>query len=109
MCKYFGIFYYNFIGKSAHKKPGKLVTKPFNKRKNAIENFNMTEYKYFIFVYFNQQLGICQKIHCARANQIAENRIKLISVIQTIILCGRKYSDLRGTFDAGTLVLKITQ
>lgn len=50
----------------------------------------MIEYKNFIFVYFNQQLGIFQKIDCARAYQIAENRIKLISVIQTIILCGHK-------------------
>lgn len=66
VCKYCAIFYHNFIGKGAHQKPGLLVTKPFNKWKNAIECFNIhnnTEYhknnvfiaENFISVYCNKQ------------------------------------------------------
>jgi len=116
VCKYCAIFYHNFIGKGAHQKPGLLVTKPFNKWKNAIECFNIhnnTEYhknnvfiaENFISVYCNKELDICQKIDSARANQIAENKKKLIPVIQTIILCGRQELALRGTSDAGPLTL----
>jgi len=116
VCKYCAIFFHNFIGKGAHQKPGLLVTKPFNKWKNAIESFNThnnTEYhknnviiaENFISVYSNKKLDICQKIDSARANQIAENKKKLIPVIQTIILCGRQELALRGTSDAGPLTL----
>lgn len=116
VCKYCAIFYHNFIGKGAHQKPGVLVTKPFNKWKNALEIFNThnnTEYhknnvffaENFISVFCNQQLDICQKIDSARANQIVENRKKLIPVIQTIILCGRQELALRGTSDSGPLTL----
>jgi len=116
VCKYCAIFCHHFTGKGSHQKPGVLVTKPFNKWKNAIEFFNThnsTEYhknnvffaENFISVYCNKQLDIYQKIDSARANQIAENRKKLIPVIQTIILCGRQELALRGTSDAGPLVL----
>lgn len=37
VCKYCAIFFHNYTGKGAHQKPGVLVTKPFNKWKNAIE------------------------------------------------------------------------
>jgi ethanolamine utilization protein EutP (predicted NTPase) len=109
-------YHHNLTGKGAHQKPGVLVTKLFNKWKNAIEIFNThsnTEYhknnqyfaENFISVYSNQQLDICQKIDSARVNQIAENRKKLIPIIQTIILCGRQKLALRGTSDAGPLTL----
>jgi hypothetical protein len=73
VCKNCTIFYHNFTGKGAHQKPGVLVTKPFNKWKNAIEIFNThSNIKYhknnqiftenFISVYSNQHLDICQKI-----------------------------------------------
>lgn len=99
VCKYYAIFYHNFSGKGAYRKPGVLVIQSFNKWKIAIEMFNIhnsTEYhknnvffaENFISVYSNHQLDICQKFDCTRAYQITENRKKLIRVIQTIILCG---------------------
>ena len=78
MCKYCAIFCHNFTSEGAHQKPNVLVTKPFNKWKNAIDIFNShTEYykkqrfffvvENFISVYCNQQLDICQKNDSARA------------------------------------------
>lgn len=116
VCKYCAIFGHEFGGKGGHQKLNKLVVKPFNNWKNAIEKFNehcQTEFHKcnamradnFIDIYSKKSPNILQKLDSARSIQIDQNKKRLIPIIQTIILCGRQEISLRGTDDYGPLSL----
>lgn len=57
----------------------------------------------FLRVFKKQQPDIMTQLDTGRLNQIAQNRSKLIPIIDTIKLCGRQELALRGTCDSGPI------
>ena len=81
--------------------PGVLVTKPLKNFQKALEILNKHEGKQFhkssvvqmdefVKVMTNQQPSIRTRLNQATAKQIAANRQKLCSIVETIVLCGRQ-------------------
>lgn len=60
----------------------------------------------FLTIFSKRQLNINQNLNSARAIQIVENRKRLISIVQTLLLCSRQELTLCGTSDSGVLILK---
>lgn len=96
------------VGKSSHQQRKSLVSRPFDKWKNAMQNFKCPgESQYhqscallannFMKVHNNVQKDILRHLI------LAENRKKLIPIIETIKLCGRQELALRGTCDSGSI------
>ncbi|XP_008182934.1 52 kDa repressor of the inhibitor of the protein kinase-like [Acyrthosiphon pisum] len=108
VCKYCAIFGRKFGGKGSHQKQLiTLVIRPFNNWKRAVAKFtehsqtefhnsNATRANNFVAVYSKNCQNIIQKLD---SSQIDQNRKILISIIQTIILCGRQEIALRGISD----------
>lgn len=57
----------------------------------------------FLKVHKNLQKDIISQLDTGRAIQIAENRKKMVSIIEIIKLCGRQELALRGTCDSGQI------
>ena len=53
----------------------------------------------FLAVMENKALGIDAQLSSMRKRNIAENRLKLKSIVETVILCGRQGIPLRGHRD----------
>lgn len=66
-----------------------------------IHKTNVLRSENFIAVHTKNHKDILHKLDSARAQQINTNRKRLITIIQTIILCGRQEIDLRGSNDSG--------
>jgi len=101
-----------FAGKCSHQKLGALIKVPLTKWKDAIERFNQhsnSEYHKlsimraddFIKIMENKKNSIVNEIYSSRKKQVLENRTKLFSIIETIILCGHQNIALRGHRDTG--------
>jgi hypothetical protein len=95
---------------------GKLVVKPFNNPKNAIDSFNehaghefylaaTTRAQNFISVFENKKKDIFESLDSGRKAQALHNRAKLNPTVKTVIVCGRQGIPLRGHSDTGTLAL----
>lgn len=79
--------------------PGVLVTKPLTNFQKALEILNkhdnkrfhrssVVQMEEFLKVMTNEQPSIRGRLSEATAQQIATNRQKLCSVVETIVLCG---------------------
>lgn len=86
-----------YAGKGSYQHIGALKARGFIKWKNAIEAFNEHNHKgctelteTFLKVSRGEQLSVAVQVHSKRSRQAAENRLKLISIIRTILLCGRQ-------------------
>lgn len=87
--------------------PGVLVKKPLTNFQKALEilnkhdskefhKFSVVRMSDFIKVMSNQQLSIRSSLNQATAQQIATNRLKLNSIVETVLLCARQNIPLRG-------------
>ena len=88
-------------------EPGMLVTRPMTNFKKALESLRKHSGKEhhlrsivrrdnFLKVMSNQQPAISSVLSQTTADQIAKNRLKLASIIKTIVLCGRQNISLQG-------------
>lgn len=102
-----------YISKNFHAQAGVLVSYALSDFKHAIENLKKHEQKdyhkeavvkmeSYVKVMSGQQDSISVQINNAAKELIATNRMKLQSIMETIILCGRQNIPLRGHRDAGT-------
>ncbi|CAI6345960.1 unnamed protein product [Macrosiphum euphorbiae] len=109
LCKFCVLFSNSDTGKGSHEKTKSFVTQPFKKWKNAIEKFNDHENcqyhklskeraEYFLSVNYRKQKSVIEVLNSEQARQASENRKKLYSIVETIILCGRLEMSLRGMF-----------
>ena len=87
-----------------------LVTKSLTNFQKALEilskhqltefhKFSVLQMDDFLKVMTNQQPSIRASLQKSMADQIALNRKKLISIVETIVLCGRQNISLRGHRD----------
>ena len=94
-------------------EPGMLVTRPMTNFKKALESLRKHSGKEhhlssivrrddFLKVMSNQQPAISSVLSQTTADQIAKNRLKLASIIKTIVLCGRQNISLQGHRDNQT-------
>ena len=109
------------------KELGVLVTRPLHNFKKATEIMNDHFYgsrkkgrkshqvafekalKNFISVFENQSLSIASQLSMERDRQIEENRLKLISIVETILFLGRQGIANRGHREGTALVLENTE
>ena len=56
----------------------------------------------FVKVMSARQLNICSQLDAIPASQIHQNRQKMKSIVETIILLGRQNIPLRGRHGSGT-------
>jgi len=111
ICKYCALFSTGHAGKGWQRLKC-FVTEPFNKWKNALENFkNHSKCDYhktcvqmandFIKIFNNKSKHVATLLDTGKCAQVEANRRRLRPMIETIILCGRQELPLRGTDDAG--------
>lgn len=102
-----------YMSKNFRAQAGVLVSYALTNFKHAIDSFKKHEQKdyhkeavvkmeSFVKVMSGQQDSISVQINNAAKELVASNRKKLLSIIETIILCGRQNIPLRGHRDAGT-------
>ncbi|XP_025415571.1 zinc finger MYM-type protein 1-like [Sipha flava] len=102
------------LGKGSSVKVGAFVNKPFIKWKNALEYFithsNADYHKLstlraeeFVKIIENKTVDVATQVNSSRKAQVIENRLKLISIIKTIIFCGRQELAMRGHDDSGPI------
>ncbi|XP_025421453.1 uncharacterized protein LOC112691420 [Sipha flava] len=114
LCKFYVLFSNSDTGKGSHEKTKRFVSQPFKKWKNAIEKFNDHENcqyhklskeraEYFLSVNYRKQKSVIEVLNSEQARQASENRKKLYSIVETIILCGRLEMSLRGKNDSGRI------
>lgn len=96
------------------KELGVLVNKPLINFKKATEKLDehfhrkqfhklaVEDAMMFSKIQKNKALSIDQQLSTLRRERIAQNRLKLKSIAETIILCGRQGIALRGHRDDGT-------
>ena len=91
--------------------PGVLVMKPLTNFQKALEilgkhetkefhKFSVVKMIEFTKVMTNQQPSIQSQLSQAKADIIASNCLKLASIVETILLCGRQNIPLRGHRDS---------
>uniref|UniRef100_A0ABD2X8A9 TTF-type domain-containing protein n=1 Tax=Trichogramma kaykai TaxID=54128 RepID=A0ABD2X8A9_9HYME len=113
-CKYCFLFADDTAGKGDHQNLKNLVKEPFKNWKKAIDTFKLHEdHIYhknciitgtdFLSTASNLKRDVLHVLDVARMHQIQENRKKLQSIIDTIILYGRQEIALRDTDDYGPL------
>ena len=95
---------------------GALVNKPLTNFKKATEKLDQHFFEkefhksavqaamMFRKVQQNQVLSIDQQLNTLRQERIAQNRLKLRSIVETVLLCGRQGIALRGHRDDQTHV-----
>lgn len=99
-CRYCAAFSVSGAGRG-HQALGVLVKKPFNKWKNAVEQFTShenTAYHKICVLKADEWLKISKGIqpsvevqqNSALQNQIEENRKFVLPIIETVLLCGRQ-------------------
>ena len=104
-----------YMSKNFCAQAGVLVSYALTNFKHAIDNLKKHEQKdyhkeavvkmeSFVKVMSGQQDSISVQIDNAAKELVATNRKKLLSIIETIILCGRQNIPLRGHRDAGTVL-----
>lgn len=114
-CKYCTLFTSENEGKGSHQQLGYFVNKGFRKWKKAKESFrHHATLKYhlkcqemahnFLSVYDGKRKDIQQQISSDFTKKREENQAKLLSIVKTIILCGRQELPLRGTSDSGNVL-----
>uniref|UniRef100_A0A2S2Q2I5 TTF-type domain-containing protein n=1 Tax=Sipha flava TaxID=143950 RepID=A0A2S2Q2I5_9HEMI len=112
-CKMCVLFSNETSGKSSSVKVGALVDKSI-KWKNAMECFithSNTDYhklstlraEEFVKIIENKTFDVTTQVDSFRKAQVIENRLKLISIIETIIFCGRQELAMRGHNDNGPI------
>ena len=98
------------FAKTEHRGVGALVTSPLVKFKDATADFNkhsktayhrkaqldLTE---FNSIMEQRQCDVVQQACCGMRARIKENRLKLVSLVKTVVLCGRQNIALRGHRD----------
>jgi hypothetical protein len=116
LCRYCVFLTQGEVGKGQHVKLEKLVAKPFNNWKNAIESFNehavhefhlaaTTRAQNLILVFENKKKDIFESLDSGRKAQALQNRAKFNPIVKTVIFFGRQDIPLRGHSDTGTLAL----
>ncbi|CAH1102364.1 unnamed protein product [Psylliodes chrysocephalus] len=107
LCIYCVLFARDCTGKGSHQQLKFLVTQLLTKWKDAVHDFkHHSEIQYhkssvlladnFMKMYNKSQPNIISQIDNGYLAQIAENRKRLISIIETIKLCGRQELALKG-------------
>lgn len=115
LCKVCVLFSSKEVGKGNHQHLGALVNKAYINWKNALEDFSKhaaTTYhkkcfslaENFLSVADGKTEKITNQLSSESARQAAENREKLRSIVETIILCGRQEFALRGSHDFGKVM-----
>lgn len=115
LCKVCVLFSPEEVGKGSHQHLGALVNKSYTNWKNALEDFSKhaaTAYHKRCFAHAENFLSVADgkiekitnQLSSEHAQQTAENRQKLRSIVETIILCGRQELALRGTNDFGKVM-----
>jgi hypothetical protein len=59
--------------------------------------------KIFLSVNYRKQKSMIEVLNSEQARQASENRKKLYSIVETIILCGKFEMSLRGKNDSGRI------
>ncbi|CAH1115161.1 unnamed protein product [Psylliodes chrysocephalus] len=102
LCKYCVLFVKDYAGKGFHQQLKSLVTQPFTKWKDAVHDFeHHSESQYhkssvlLADNFVKVQPNIISQIDSGYLAQIADNRKRLIPIIETIKLCGRQELALR--------------
>ena len=101
-------------GQGSNCSVGALVKSPFIKYKNAIEAFNAHEKSAvhktsmkiadsFIATFLGKCDDMQVALDSARKRQVAQNRNRLVPIVQTVIFCGMQELALRGHRDSGPL------
>jgi hypothetical protein len=100
LCRYCVFSAQGEVGEGQHVKLGKLVAKPFNGWKNAIESFNehavhefhlaaTTRAQNFISIFENKKRDIFESLDSGRKAQALQNRAKFNPIVKTAIFYGR--------------------
>jgi Domain of unknown function (DUF4371)/hAT family C-terminal dimerisation region len=95
------------FAKTGHRSVGMFVVSALTKFKNATTEFSahaacdyhrfaMQDFSSFISIMEQRQLSVVQMATTGTARRIQENREKLKSILDTVILCGRQNFALRG-------------
>lgn len=114
LCKLCAVFSSDSGCKGQNQKLQSFVTVPFNQWHKAIEKFkdhsatkyhinNVLKADNFISVFNKNHPDIRNTLDISRQKTIAENRMRLVPIIDVIKLCGRQELALRGTLDSGPL------
>lgn len=117
MCKVCLLFGAETVGKGSHQRVGVLVKQPFRRWKDAKEIFrNHQKLEYhktsslradeFLSVAEKRRDDVATQVDEDRKKQIYENRARLCSIVDSLMLCGRQGISLRGTDDAGPVGLE---
>lgn len=107
LCKFCVLFSNTYAGRG-NNQLGALVVRPFTNWKKALKTFEMhTKTDYHVFsaqkaLHFTRIMeGDAQDVVTAATlhnqKEVEENRKKLCSIVETIILCGRKGIHYEGT------------
>lgn len=116
-CSVCVLFAGEYAGKGSHEKLQIFVNKPFNKYKDAKQDFkkhkehtyhkhNSSRAENFLLSYSGKCVDVTQQLHTGWNNQIRENRKRLIPIIETVHFCGRQGISLRAHRDSGPLSLE---
>lgn len=114
LCHFCVLFGQKEVGKGAHTAAKALVTRHFDRWKDAKELFRHHEgllyhnnavvsSQNFIDVHEKKKPNVSLQLNTAKRNEIELNRKILSSIIQTIIFCGRQDISLRGHRDSGVI------
>ena len=114
-CRLCVLFSNDCVGKGGHQCTGRLVSQSFRNYKKAIEKFDdhqKTDYHKrcvtlsdsFLQVAVGSSLNVSKQVNVYRKNQAEENRLKLKSIVKTIIFCGRQGIALRGKIESGEVL-----
>jgi len=111
ICKYCALFTTGGAGRGWQTLKS-LVTEPFNKWKNAIEQFKKhSQCAYhksallmadqFMSIYSNKSKSVVAQLDLKDSMEVELDRQRLIPIVETIIMCGRQELALRGSNDSG--------
>ena len=89
-----------------------MVSSKFASWKNALEVFNshsnaeyhttaMVDGDTFVYMMTHKTENIQHRLDNSLAQQVAQNRSRLVPIIEAVIVCGRQEIALRGHHDSG--------
>ena len=115
-CKYCVFFAKRAVGKGSHENLKSLVTCKFANWKHALEvfkNHKDTEYHKaaivdgdnFVHMMTHKTDDIQHRVDASLAQQVIQNRGRLVPIIEAIIVCGRQDIALRGHRDSGPIIV----
>lgn len=116
-CLYCVLFASEMTGKGGNQAPGALVKKPLTKMKDIIsdcQNHASTKYhaqsmnfaEGFMKRIEGKTVDVISQMDSTWKKQVAENRKRLVPIIETVHLCGKQGLALRGHRDHGPIAIQ---